>query len=285
MSPVPHQAPANPCAFPAGLYPHISSTDNSDPLQGERDMDRIPLGIQLYTVREQLKEDFRGTLRVLAEMGYRGVELGGDSGGMSPEELARFLESLGLEACGLHSSVKALQDPESAPYEYAAAVGSRYVTTGLLAEVERDWAAAIENVARAGEVAREKGFIFTYHNHAEEMATVDGGVAIDVLAARTDRSAVRFELDTYWVKKGGYDPVVYIGKYAGRLPQLHLKDMDPSDGSFTEIGEGLMDLPAIFAAAAEAGVEWMIYEQDRWKRPALESCRMSIENLKKGGFV
>ncbi|MHC4714884.1 MAG: sugar phosphate isomerase/epimerase family protein [Planctomycetota bacterium] len=248
-------------------------------------MDGIPLGIQLFTVREQLTEDFRGTLSVLAGMGYRGVELGGNFGDMSPDELAGFLQSLGLTTCGLHSSVEALQDPGSAPYEYAAALGSKHVTTGLLSEVERDWAAAIENVARAAKVAAEKGFTFTYHNHAQEMATVDGGVAIDVLAARTDPDTVQFELDTYWVKKGGYDPVAYIRKYAGRLPQLHLKDMDPSDGSFTELGEGLMDLAAIFAAARDAGVQWMIYEQDRWKRPALESCRMSIENLKNGGFI
>lgn len=244
-----------------------------------------PIGIQLFTVREQLKEDYRGTLEELAQMGYSAVELGMGFGGMPPAELAAFLEGIGLKACGLHAGLDNLLDAKSEVYDYAEAVGTPYMTTGLLHEVEKDWHAAMDGVMRAAEVVKGRGFTFTYHNHAEELLDVDGVPALDLLYDQSDPDSVHFELDTYWLHRGGKDPVAYIRKYAGRLPQLHLKDMDPDDGSFTEIGEGLMDLAAIFSAAEEAGVDWVIYEQDRWKRPPLESCRMSIANLKKLGYA
>jgi len=248
-------------------------------------MGTLPLGIQLYTVRNELKEDFEGTLEKIAEMGFQAAEFGSDFGGMNPEEVATFVRGLGLETCGIHGGVFQLQDPSDPVYEYAEALGSDFVTTGLLREVHNDWPAAMKNVRAAAEVAHEKGFTFTYHNHAEELDTVDGRVALDALFETSDPERVHFELDTYWISKGGYDPVDYIRRFAGRVPQVHLKDMDAETGTFTEVGEGIMDLHAIHEAAVQAGVRWMIYEQDRWERPPLESCRISIQNLRKAGLL
>lgn len=248
-------------------------------------MEKLPLGIQLYTVRNELKDDFTGTLEKVAEMGFEAAEFGSDFGGMDPAEVAKFVRGLGMATCGVHGGVFQLQDPSSVVYAYAEALGSDYVTTGLLAEVHTDWPAAMDNVRKAADTAHSKGFTFTYHNHAEELDTVDGRVALDALFETSDPDKVHFELDTYWIKKGGYDPVAYICNYAGRVPQVHLKDMDAETGTFTEIGEGIMDLDAIYAAAREAGVRWMIYEQDRWERPPLESCRLSIENLRRAGLA
>jgi len=248
-------------------------------------MKRIPLAIQLYTVREDLKQDFKGVLKALADLGYQGVEFAGNYGGMKADELGAFLKSLGLACCGIHAPLAQVLDPDSETYAYAKGLRSPFVTTSLAGEVAKDWLGTIPKVQKAGETARAAGVTFTYHNHAQEFQKIEGKYALDLLFEKTTPDAVKAQLDTYWIKKGGADPVPYIRKYAGRVPQVHLKDMDPSDQSFTEVGAGLMDLPAIFAAAADAGARWIIYEQDTCKRPRLESARISIENLRKAGLV
>jgi sugar phosphate isomerase/epimerase len=248
-------------------------------------MAKISIGVQVYTVRDDCKMDFKGTLSALAKMGYQGVELGGDYGGMMPEELAAFLKELRIVCCGIHMPLEHLLGATSESYQYAKVVRSPFVSTSCADEVAKDWPDTIEKLCEAGRVAQSLGLTFTYHNHSQEFRKIGGQYALDLLYQAADPATVQAELDTYWVKKGGEDPAAYIRKYAGRTPQIHLKDMDPGDGSFTEVGYGLMDLPAIFAAAEKGGVRWIIYEQDTCKRPPLESARITIENLRKARFV
>ena len=243
------------------------------------------LGIQLYTVRDDCDRDFRGTVRALAEMGYAGVEFAWKFGGMSPEQLARFIADLGLQPAGFHASIEEILDPESEMYDYLAALDCPYVTTSMAPRVRSGWEAAIEQIAQAAAVARGKGRIFTYHHHSEEFSRIEGECALDMLLRLTAPDLVRCELDTFWIRKGGEDPVDYIRKYAGRVPQIHLKDMHYATADFTEVGSGGMDLPAIFQAAADAGAQWMLVEQDICPGPALTSARTSIENLKHAGLI
>jgi sugar phosphate isomerase/epimerase len=239
-----------------------------------------PVGIQLYTVREDSQKDFAGTLKALADMGYDGVEFAWNYGGMSPLELADFLQDVGLRACGLHAPKDQVAVGDSEAYAYARGVGCPYISTSLLNDVATDWPAAIALVQEAGRVAAQHGMQFSYHNHAQEFETIDGQYALDMLYAQTDPAQVMAELDTHWIAKGGEDPAAYVRKYAGRVPQLHLKDIGPN-GKFVEIGEGVLDLEGVLAAAREAGSKWIIYEQDRCDRPPLESARISITNLRK----
>lgn len=248
-------------------------------------MKRLPLGIQLYTVREDCKRDFKAVLSALAEMGYQGVEFAGDYGGMTPPQLAAFLKELSLTCCGLHAPLDLLLDCKSEPYAYARAVSSPFITTSCAEEVARNWQGTIAKVQQAGAAARSVGVTFTYHNHAHEFQRIDRRYALDMLYADTGPRTVKAELDTYWIRKGGEDPAAYIRKYAGRTPQVHLKDMDRDDGSFTEPGEGLIDPRIIFEAAQDAGAEWIIYEQDACKHPPLESAKRTIVNLRKAGLI
>lgn len=243
------------------------------------------LGIQLFTVREACGADFKGTLRALAGMGYQGVEFAGNYGGMKPDELAAFLRNVNLRPAGMHVSLADIADPQSDSYRYARAIGSAYVTTSLCGEVQKDWKGIVAQMIQAAAVAKSRGVVFTYHNHAEEFEKVDGVYALDYAFTHSAGSALQFEPDTYWIRKGGEDPVPYLRKFKGRAPQIHLKDMDRNDGSFTEVGNGLMDLPAIFAAGREIGTRWIIVEQDACKRPAIESARISARNLKTMGLV
>ncbi len=237
----------------------------------------MKLGIQLYTVRDDCKRDFTGTLKELAGMGYSGVEFAGFYGNMEPKELRSFLDGISLVAAGQHVSLDAIRDSDSAVYRYADVLECPYVTTSLCGEVAKDWKGVIPKCVEAASVAAGKGCIFTYHNHAQEFTRFDGMTAQDMLFNAPGEYQPQFELDTYWIRKGGEDPVDYICRYCGRVPQVHLKDMDKTDGSFTEVGQGLMDLPAIYKAAGESGAEWIIVEQDVCKRPPLESARISCK--------
>lgn len=243
-------------------------------------MAKIPVGIQLYTVRQSLTQDFKGVLKQLAEMGYKGVEFAGKYGDMEPADLAAFLKEIGLKCCGQHVGVDALIDPASKVYAYAKALRCPYVTTSGCGEVDKDWAGAIEKYRQCGAVAKSKGCIFTYHNHSQEFNKFDGVYAEDILLQKTDPVEVQAELDTFWIRKGGPDPVAYIAQYPGRVPQIHLKDMNPLTCVFTEVGNGLMDLKAIFKMGKEVGAKWVIVEQDVCPGPELESARISITNLK-----
>ena len=248
-------------------------------------MKDFKLGIQLYTVREPLKDDFKGVLRELAKMGYQGMEFAGQYGDMEPAELAAFLKEIGVSACGMHVGLDSILNSGDRCYQYAKAIGCKHLITSLCGNFIKDFDLLVGKCNEAGRVAGANGMVFTYHNHAQEFETIDGKIALDLFYARTSPELVKAELDTYWIKKGGEDPVSYIRKYAGRAPQIHLKDMDPADGSFTEVGCGLMDLPAIFAASRAGGARWFIVEQDTCKRPPLESAAISIGNLRRAGLV
>ena len=244
-------------------------------------MSEIPTGIQLYNVRNSCKEDFKGTLKTLADIGYKAVEFAWNYGDMEPKELAAFLKDTGLSTCGQHVSTEQILDSSSKVYAYADALDCKYITTSLASEVEKDWQAVIELVKKCGKTAFAQEKVFTYHNHAAEFKKFDNEYALDMLYAQTDPIAVQCELDAYWIKKGGADPVAYIRKYAGRVAQVHIKDMDKNDGSFTEIGEGIIDIAGIVSAAQDVNAQWLIYEQDICKVSEIESARISFENLKK----
>jgi sugar phosphate isomerase/epimerase len=119
---------------------------------------------------------------------------------------------------------------------------------------------------RAGQLCAAEGLVFNFHNHADEMAPRWGIVPYDVIIESTDPALVKLELDAYWVTKGGGDPVSYLARYPGRYVQSHLKDATPT-GDFATVGQGVVDFPALLAAARHAGVEHAYVEYDRSDDP------------------
>lgn len=246
----------------------------------------MQIGLQLYTVRDKLSEDFKGTIEAVAKLGYKGVEFCG-FGDMSPAELKAFVDDLGISAAGCHTNLDAMINGTGGLYDYCEALDCNYVTTSLCGEVAKDWKATIQQCIEAGRAAREKGVTFTYHNHAQEFEKIDGVYALDLLYETAAASEVQCEIDTMWVRVGGEDPGAYLRKYAGRVPQVHLKDVTFVDGQhqFTEVGTGEIDLDDVFAAAKEIKAEWVIVEQDQSQGDSLDSARISFENLQKGGYI
>jgi sugar phosphate isomerase/epimerase len=253
-------------------------------------MATLPIALQLYTVREDLASDFRGTMRKVAEMGYKAIEFAG-YGGMTAADLKSFVGELGLQPVATHISLDVLEQDPSAAMAYAAEVGCTHAGCPYLPENRRGDAAGYRALAgilsRAGAKAKEYGLSFFYHNHAFEFEKLDGRYALDILYEAADPQLVKAEFDVYWAQYGGVDPAAYIRKLGRRCTLLHMKDMAPGpDRHFAEIGEGILDIDAIVQAGQEVGAQWYIVEQDRaYDRTPLEAARLSLQNMKARGWA
>jgi sugar phosphate isomerase/epimerase len=245
-------------------------------------MKTFPLAIQTYTVRDELHADYFGTLTRLAEIGYQAIETGGLPPGVTLPEAQAHLQRLGLGVVGTHASL----DNLDAHLDYVLALGGRYLGVSQSYTARDDVLAWAERFNRAGAACRQRGVQFVYHNHNWEFTRFEGDYAYDLLIQHTDPALVSFQVDTYWVQRGGEDPASYLRRLAGRCPIIHIKDMEPGpEQFFAEIGEGVLDWPAIFAAAEAAGVQWLIVEQDTCRRPPLDSAALSYRNLLRMGVA
>ena len=253
-------------------------------------MTSIPIGIQLYTVREDLSQDPFGTLRELAGMGYQGIELAGLVD-RKVEEWKRWVDDLDLRVAGSHAPLEELQkDLDRIMDEQETLDNHRLVLPWLPEEIQNQGSEGYRQIGEFLDEVSEKiaprGFSISYHNHSFEFLPDGKGYLLDTLLEAGSKKNFKFELDTYWVRHGGVDPEEYMRKYRGRIELLHIKDMGPGEQRpFTEIGSGILDWEGIFKAAQEVGVEWFIVEQDVCSGPALESARKSLEYLKSRGLM
>ena len=248
-------------------------------------MARIPIALQMYTVREEAELDFIDTLDRVAELGYVGVELAG-TGGLKAVEFKAIVDDLGLRIAGAHVSLALLETELDESLDYYSQLGVKHITCPWLPENRRQTGDQYRTLAQSlnliGAAASGRGIQLCYHNHAFEFERFEGEMAFDILFDETSPSLVKIELDTYWAEFAGVSAIGIMEKYAGRIPMLHLKDMTNDDErTFAEVGEGTMDFESILAASGTAGVEWLIVEQDKCKRPALESAEISLRNLQK----
>ena len=242
------------------------------------------IGIQLYTVRRDLSRDVEGTLARLAEIGFREVEFAGYPQGTGAS-LRAILDRHRLTAPSSHVSLQATRTDWERTLDEAATVGQRYIVVAWLDAGERktidDWKRIAALFNRAAETAQSWKIRFAYHNHDFEFAAIDGKLGYDVLLAETDPKLVGFEMDLYWITKGGKDPLEYFAKYPGRFPMLHIKDMDATARKgFAEVGKGIIDFKRILKRARQAGVKHYFYEQDVTPGSPFESAQVSYDYLK-----
>ena len=251
---------------------------------------RKALGLQLYTVRDQMKEDVKSTLKKLEEIGYTELEAAGYSDGkiynMAPKDFRTLIDDLGFTMPSGHYGPPHLRGDWAKAVEDATILGHKYMVCAWLPEGERepmdDFKRNLERFHKAGETCKKAGIQFAYHNHAFEFVKLDGELPMDYLVKNSDKSLLQFELDLFWIIKAGYDPVTYFYKYPGRFPLWHVKDMeDGAEKTFTEVGNGIIDFEKIFQEASTSGLKHFFVEQDQCKRPPLESVEISYKNLSK----
>lgn len=243
-----------------------------------------PIGIQLYTVRNQFGRDPEGTLARLATIGYKQVEFAGYPPG-SAQDVRKMLDRHGLIAPSSHVGLRAVDDAWQRALEFAAAIGQRFMTVPSFGGEDRRTLDGIKRVAarfnQAGEAARKHGLGFSYHNHDFEFVPVEGVVPYDVLLAETDPRLVTFEMDLYWITKGGKDPLDYFAKWPGRFLQVHVKDMDGTARKFfADLGTGTIDFPRIFRKAKQAGIRHYYYEQDETPGDPFKSAEVGYRYLR-----
>jgi sugar phosphate isomerase/epimerase len=249
------------------------------------------IGLQLYTIRKDIDQDLEGSLKSVAEIGYKTVELASyDKGkfyGKTPAEFKSLLSDLGLQALSTHNGVSPENIQQIA--EDAATLGVEYLTLPYLGNNQRksldDYKNLCDQFNQYGEVCQQAGLKFAYHNHAFEFETMDDQVPYDILVKNTDPGLVSFELDLYWIKKAGFEPVDYFKKYPGRFSMWHVKDMDPATGKFTEVGSGNIDFRSIFENRKTSGLKHYFVELDFTEGSALESIKISFDYLNKAEFV
>lgn len=252
-------------------------------------MKKLPVALQLYTVRDLTEKDFAGTLRRVADLGYAGVELAG-TGGLSARDLRRILDDLGLKVAGSHVGIEMLEANIGEALDYNEALGNKHVVCPYLDASRRqtvaDWkriASLFEQVAVA---CRDRGMTFAYHNHSFEFEPLEGTNGMEVLLGSSDPELVRIELDLYWVKHGGEDPAAFLRRLGRRVVLVHFKDMAADESrSFAEVGEGILDWPAILEACEATDAQWYIVEQDVCQRPSIESAALSLDNLRRMGVA
>jgi sugar phosphate isomerase/epimerase len=243
---------------------------------------KINIGLQLYTLREETDKDFIGTLQKVAAIGYEGVEFAG-YGGLTADQLADLLQKLKLKAIASHVSLTQLTDHLEEEIAFNLAIGSRYIICPYVAEEDRQqesqWLAIFTRLENIGKRCAERGIGFAYHNHDFELQQkVKGTFVLDAMMESIPQTMLLMELDACWVHHAGLAPGNYISKYADRLPLVHLKDMRklPNGDALTvELGQGEVDLAAIIEASVQAGVEWLVVEQDKCTNPPFESIETS----------
>ena len=248
------------------------------PRQGDR-LTRI--GLQLYTVRDLMQVDVARTLDQVARAGYREVEFAGYFG-ESPSRIRSLLDALGLASPSTHVSLVDLTRETSRTFDVADAIGHRYIVVASLHRGDRHTLDDFRRVAaalnRAGETARGRGLRLGYHNHDFELGRKDGALPYDLLLAETDPELVWFEMDFYWMTRGGGDPVTYFERHPGRFHLCHIKDMDRR-GGMADVGAGRIDFQRILRRRSEAGLRHFYVEHDHPTDP-VASIRASYGFLR-----
>ncbi len=252
------------------------------------------IGLQLYSVREDMQKDFLGTLKKVSDMGYRGIEFC-DYGGYTAKELKNALVDLNLSAMNSHISIERMEKDADFEMEYALELGLKDITIPYLSEDRRknvhDYQVFADILQKLGEQCQKNGLQLDYHNHYFEFEKFGDTCGMDIILANTDAKKLMIELDTFWVQEMDIDPIEYLKSHSNRIRMIHLKDRyknadrNSELSPFAEIGNGIMDIQGIINACESLGIQWLIVEQDRCRRPALESVRISADYLKKAGIL
>lgn len=259
-------------------------------------------GLALYTVRDDMGKDAQATLKAVADAGYTNIEAAGYEDGkfynMSPDAFKSLLQELNLTPISTHQGSVTLENAEAMMADVKAA-GFEYFVIPVppmgLFKVDSEtrtmsMTGGAKNLAEIlntlGEKANAAGLQLLYHNHDFEFKKdADGIVPIDYLLENTDPDYVNFQMDLFWVKKAGADPLAYFEKYPGRFKIWHVKDMD-EQGRFAPVGEGTIDFTRILDKKDRSGMKYYMVEQDQTfdGMEPLEAIKISHKGLKKFGF-
>ena len=222
------------------------------------------IGLQLYSLRREMGQDFEGTLGRLAELGFEEMEFAGYFD-KSPAEVRRILDGFGMTSPAAHIQLTAIRENLERELETAATIGQKYIVVPSIPGDERsldDYQRHAETLNRAGEAAKKVGIQMGYHNHDFEFQPqAEGKTGYDYLLYFTEPELVKMEMDLFWIVNAGQDPIPYFENHPGRFAMLHVKDR-AADGAMVDVGRGVIDFAELFSYADVAGFEHYFIEHD-----------------------
>lgn len=257
------------------------------------------VGLQLYTIRDAMKADVRGSLKKVSDLGYKFIELASYSDGkfygFDPAEFKKMVSDLGMETISSHTQVEAkgiTLDNAKRMADAHAQLGVKYCVQPWVNEADRNmesYKKMIEEWNKVGRIMKDVDIQFGYHNHNFEFEPLDGIVPYyDLFMPLLDADLVTMELDVFWVSKAGQDPVEMFKKYPGRFQLLHIKDwraqatasFDVQGDDMCSVGEGVIDFKSIMEARDVAGAKYIFVEDDnQGNGKPFEGIETSIKNL------
>ncbi|HEX2101756.1 MAG TPA: sugar phosphate isomerase/epimerase [Candidatus Synoicihabitans sp.] len=238
------------------------------------------ISLQLWSLREQTKTDFAGTMAAVAKIGFAGVETAG-FGNLDAPAAAAAIRDAGLVVSGMHVGIGPMRTEFNRVVDEALECGTRHLIIPWWSPKHLQTGAAATEIGAElntlGARLRAYGLHLHYHNHAAELAVVDGRRVFDWLLDAAEPRNLGCEADVYWVHVGGKAPSEFIREQGRRIRLLHLKDE-------TELGTGPVDFEAVFGAIESIGAaEWYVIEVEKYNFSPLESVRRSFEQLKTWG--
>ncbi len=245
------------------------------------------VGLQLYTVRDAMAADPAGTLKRIAEIGYKKIEAAsyapGEIYGYKVADFKSLTDDLGLEFVSGHIPLEYFKNGFDQVIEFTQISGQQYVVMPWLNQDDRkeidQYKSYAEILNKCGELAKNAGVTVCYHNHDFEFQPLDGQLPIDIILRETDPELVKMELDLYWISKIGLNPVDFFKENPNRSVLWHVKDMDNTpEQLFTEVGNGVIDFKKIFEAQKVSGMKHFFIEQDQSYNP-MKSIEVSFKNL------
>jgi sugar phosphate isomerase/epimerase len=233
-------------------------------------------GIQLYSLRDVINSDLQGTLAAVSKIGYKSVEPYGFDGnfyGHSAKDFRKMCNDLGMVITGTHTGITLANAAEYA--EKAVEAGLEYLIlpsfSGRPDKTIDDYKIVAQEMNKIGEITSKSGIKFGYHNHNHEFRIIDGKLPYDVLLADTDPALVTFEMDIFWIVKGGQDPLQYFNKHPGRFQLWHVKDMG-NDGESCIVGNGHIKFKDLLKQSKKAGLKQIVYEQEAYSEGSPIYC-------------
>ncbi|MBT5187315.1 MAG: TIM barrel protein [Kordiimonadaceae bacterium] len=236
------------------------------------------IGVQLYTVRDQMAIDVGATLARVAKIGYKEVEYAGYFD-VAAKEMRSMLDQNGLTTPSTHISLTQARDHIDELIEYANIVGHKYIMIGFLEPDERttldDYKVCAEVFNKADEACKAADIQFGYHHYDFEFPEIDGQVPYELLLEQTK---IQMQIDLYWQIKAGVDMSKYYHKYPGRFPMVHIKDIDV-DGNYEDLGKGKIDFDELLKYRDVAGFKHYFVENGT-PRNSLETIKIGYDFVK-----
>lgn len=247
---------------------------------------KIPIGLQLYSVRQECEKDLPKVIQAVSEMGYVAVEFAGYYG-RTAKELRKLLDDHGLKCCGTHTGLNTLLGDElQKTIDFNKTLGNKYlIVPGLPGDRTSSAAAWLETAKLFNEISakvKKQDMLCGYHNHSIEFQALDGKLPWDIFFGNTEKDVI-MQLDIGNAKHGGGDPLPFVTRYPGRAVTVHVKEFSKTKPNAL-IGEGDVNWAEMFKALeATGGTEWYIVEYESDAYPPLESVKHCLQNLRKMG--